>query len=42
MLLLRNKTIGGTIRSQVSQPDSAGQAADMSELQAHDCMTPEQ
>ena len=31
-----------TIRSQVSQPASAGKGADMSELQAHHCVTAEQ
>jgi len=31
-----------TNRSQVSQPASAGKGADMSELQVHHCMTPEQ
>jgi len=31
-----------TIRSQVGQPAPAGKGADMSELQAHQCMTPEQ
>jgi len=36
------KTNNRTIRSHVSQPASAGKVADMSELQAHHCMTPEQ
>jgi len=36
------KTNSRTIRSQVSQPASAGKGADMSELQAHHCITPEQ
>jgi len=36
------KTNGKTIRSQVWQPVSAGKGADMSELQAHHCMTSEQ
>jgi len=31
-----------TIRTQVSQPVSAGNVADMSELQAQNCMTPQQ
>jgi len=31
-----------TSRSQVSQPASAGEEADMSELQAYHCMTPKQ
>jgi len=31
-----------TIRTQVSQPASAGNVADMSELQAQNCMTPQQ
>jgi len=30
-----------TIRSQVSQPATAGKGTDMSELQAHRCMAPE-
>ena len=30
------------IRTQVSQPASAGNVADMSELQAQNCMTPQQ
>ena len=30
-----------TIRTQVSQPASAGNVADMSELQAQNCMTPQ-
>jgi len=34
------KTNSRTIRLQVWQPASAGQGADMSELQAHHCMTP--
>jgi len=36
------KTNSRKIRSQVWQPTSAGKGADMSELQAHHCMTPEQ
>jgi len=36
------KTSSRTIRSQVLQPASASKWADMSELQAHHCMTPEQ
>ena len=36
------KTNSRTIRSQVTQPASAGKGADMSELQAHHCMTPDQ
>jgi len=36
------KTISKTIRSQVWQPALAGKGTDMSELQAHHCMTPEQ
>jgi len=36
------KTNSKTILSQVSQPASASKAADMSELQAHHCITPEQ
>jgi len=31
-----------TIRTQVSQLASAGNVADMSELQAQNCMTPQQ
>jgi len=31
-----------TIRTQVSQPASAGNVADMSELQAQNCMTPQE
>jgi len=31
-----------TIRTQVSQPASAGNVADMSELQAQNCMTSQQ
>ena len=31
-----------TIRTQVSQPASAGNVADMSELQAQNCMIPKQ
>jgi len=34
------KTNSRTIRLQVSQPASTGKAADMSELQAHHCVTP--
>jgi len=30
------------MRSQVSQRESAGEAVDESELQAHHCITPEQ
>jgi len=30
------------MRSQVSQRESAGEGVDMSELQAHHCITPEQ
>jgi len=36
------KTNSKTIRSQVWQPASAGKTVEMSELQAHHCMTPEQ
>jgi len=36
------KTNCRTIRSQVVQPASAGGGANMSELRAHHCMTPEQ
>jgi len=36
------RTNSRTIRSQVWQPASAGKGADMSELQAQHCMTPEQ
>jgi len=42
MLLLRNQSQFRTIRTQVSQPASAGNVADMSELQAQNCMTPQQ
>jgi len=31
-----------TIRTQVSRPASAGSVPDMSELQAQNCMTPQQ
>jgi len=31
-----------TIRTHVSQPASAGNVTDMSELQAQNCMTPQQ
>jgi len=31
-----------TTRSQVSQPATAGNVVDMSELQAQNCMTPQQ
>jgi len=41
-VLLRNKTNSRTIRSQVSQPASAGKGADMSELQDYHSLTPEQ
>jgi len=41
MLLQRNKGRFSTIRSQVSQPASAGNVADMSDLQAQKCMTPQ-
>ena len=42
ILLLHNKDNNSrTIRSQVWQPVSAGKGADMSELQAHRCTTPE-
>jgi len=41
-MLLRGKTNNRTIRPQVSQPASAGKLADMSEVQAHHCMTLEQ
>jgi len=40
MLLLRNKDQQQNIRSQLSQPASAGKGGDMSELQAHHCTTP--
>jgi len=33
------KTSDGTIRTEVSQPASVGKWEDMSELQAHHCMT---
>jgi len=33
------KTNSRTIRSRLSQPTSAGKGGDMSELQAHHCMT---
>ena len=36
------KTNSRTIPSQASQPASAGKGADISELQAHHCMTSEQ
>jgi len=43
VLLLRNKDRNSsTIRWQVPQPASAGKGADMSELQSHHCMTPQQ
>jgi len=41
MLLLRNEVQFRTICTQVSQPASAGSGADMSELQAQNCMTPQ-
>ena len=42
MLLLHNEGHFRTIRTQVSQPASAGNGTDMSELQAQNCMTPQQ
>jgi len=42
MLLLAMKANFRTIRSQVSQPASAGNVEDKSELQAQNCMTPQQ
>jgi len=42
MLLLRNKDQQQNNRSQVLQPASANKGEDMSELQAHYCMTLEQ
>ena len=40
--LLRSEGHFRTIRTQVSQPPSAGNVAGMSELQAQNCMTPQQ
>jgi len=42
MLLLRNEGHFRTIRTQVSQPASVGNVADMSELQAQNRMTTQQ
>jgi len=42
MLLLRNEGQFRTLRTHVSQPASSGKGADMSELQAQNCMTPQQ
>jgi len=42
ILLLRNEGHFRNIRTQVSQPTSAGNVTDMSELQAQNWMTPQQ